>query len=230
MSSAGQNSAFPSESRQSPRSPAPGPRCRCLAVIYPLIGRVRSHGDARTDSPDRSLLVPQDWPKVCGYARTLPNRSGSRPTARVRGSPAAGLTAQLQRSRGVVRGPAGANGRTCGSPCRVRRNPSRPPILGSSRAGATIPPEAARSATSLLPTQLVRLAERRGRPSLEDRESQWSGAPMGPSRVGGCSGSDAGRRYPTRTAAAITVVQSPFLSPTAVWVTFWVRTIWFESR
>ena len=30
---------------------------------------------------------------------------------------------------------------------------------------------------------------------------------------------------PTSTAAAITVVHSPFLSPTAVWVTFWVRTI-----
>jgi len=27
-------------------------------------------------------------------------------------------------------------------------------------------------------------------------------------------------RYPTSTAAATTVVQSPFLSPTAVWVTF----------
>ena len=36
--------------------------------------------------------------------------------------------------------------------------------------------------------------------------------------------------YPTRTAAATTVVQRPFLSPTAVWVTFWVRTISFERR
>lgn len=123
MSSAGQISAFPSEGRQNPRFPAPGPRCRCLAVIYPLIGQVRSHGDARTDSPDRSPLVPQDSPKVCPYARTLPNRFGGAPTARVRGSPAACLTGQLQRSGGVVRGPTGANGRTRGSPCRVRRNP-----------------------------------------------------------------------------------------------------------
>ena len=36
--------------------------------------------------------------------------------------------------------------------------------------------------------------------------------------------------YPTSTAAATTVVQRPFLSPTAVWVTFWVRTISFERR
>jgi len=35
---------------------------------------------------------------------------------------------------------------------------------------------------------------------------------------------------PTNTAAATTVVQRPFLSPTAVCVTFWVRTIRFESR
>lgn len=38
------------------------------------------------------------------------------------------------------------------------------------------------------------------------------------------------RRQPTMTAAAITVVQSPCLSPTAVWVMFWVRTILFDSR
>src|SRR5437899_3222941 len=36
-------------------------------------------------------------------------------------------------------------------------------------------------------------------------------------------------RYATRTAAATTVVQRPFLSPTAVCVTFCVRTISFEG-
>ena len=36
--------------------------------------------------------------------------------------------------------------------------------------------------------------------------------------------------HPTNTATAITVVQSPPLSPTAVWVTFWVRTILLDSR
>ena len=36
--------------------------------------------------------------------------------------------------------------------------------------------------------------------------------------------------YPTSTAAATTVVHRPFLSPTAVCVTFWVRTISFDSR
>ena len=35
---------------------------------------------------------------------------------------------------------------------------------------------------------------------------------------------------PTMTAPATTVVQSPCLSPTAVWVTAWVRTILFDSR
>ncbi len=35
---------------------------------------------------------------------------------------------------------------------------------------------------------------------------------------------------PMSTAAATTVVHRPCLSPTAVWVTFWVRTIWFDSR
>src|SRR5204863_7435450 len=47
---------------------------------------------------------------------------------------------------------------------------------------------------------------------------RWSGPVLG------------GKTYPTSTAAATTVVQRPFLSPTAVWVTFWVRTISFESR
>ena len=40
----------------------------------------------------------------------------------------------------------------------------------------------------------------------------------------------AGRRQPTMTAPATTVVQSPCLSPTAVWVTAWVRTILFDRR
>ena len=44
------------------------------------------------------------------------------------------------------------------------------------------------------------------------------------------SSSDAGpAAYPTITAAAITVVHKPFLLPTAVWVTFCVLTIWFDS-
>src|SRR5258706_13185791 len=37
-------------------------------------------------------------------------------------------------------------------------------------------------------------------------------------------------RYPTSTAAATTVVQRPFLSPTALWVTFCTWTISFDSR
>ena len=56
-------------------------------------------------------------------------------------------------------------------------------------------------------------------------------------RVGVDEGREADRRFrsaerrqPTMTAAAITVVQSPCLSPTAVWVMFWVRTILFDSR
>src|SRR6185312_5261381 len=40
---------------------------------------------------------------------------------------------------------------------------------------------------------------------------------------------DDGGDQPTSTAAATTVVHRPFLSPTAVCVTFCVRTIWFDS-
>lgn len=141
MSSAGQISAFPSEGRQNPRFPAPGPRCRCLAVIYPLIGQVRSHGDARTDSPDRSPLVPQDSPKVCPYARTLPNRFGGAPTARVRPSglsdrPASAVRRGRQRPDRSER----PNARLA-MPREAEPGESRPPVLGSSRAGATLPPE-----------------------------------------------------------------------------------------
>ena len=234
MSSAGQISAFPSEGRHNHRSPAPGPHCRCLAVIYPLIGRVRSHGDAHTDSPDRSPLVPQDWPKVCRYARTLPNPPWGPPHCHGAWLPSGlGLSdRQLQRSRGVVRGPAGADARMRGSRCRVGRNPeSRPPILGSSRAGVTLPPEppgplrhCCRHSLYVAPSAVVdrrlKIGNRGGpEPEWGHRSSR---------RV--LRVSDGGRRYPTRTAAASTVVQSPFLSPTAVWVTFCVRTIWFESR
>ena len=52
-------------------------------------------------------------------------------------------------------------------------------------------------------------------------------APLTPNRLDVGRGN---RTQPTSTAAATTVVQRPFLSPTAVWVTFWVRTISFESR
>ena len=96
--------------------------------------------------------------------------------------------------------------------------------------GLAPPPLQSRQGRYVVVAEVGRHAERRGRRWLEDGESQRSGAPMGSAQVGECSVSDAGRRYPTRTAAAITVVQSPCLSPTAVWVTFCVRTIWFESR
>src|SRR5207249_4369558 len=57
------------------------------------------------------------------------------------------------------------------------------------------------------------------------------GGLIGASDVGqDVRGERARERQPTRTAAATTVVQRPFLSPTAVCVTFWVRTIWFERR
>ena len=140
MSSRGQISAFPSEGRHNPRSPAPGPRCRCPAVIYPLMG----HRDARTDSPTGRPWFPP------GLAQGLPVREnlaksvwGPRPTARVRGSPAACLTASFSGPEGFRQEArqerTDARG---GSPWRVGRNPeSRPPILGSSRAGASLPPE-----------------------------------------------------------------------------------------
>lgn len=59
------------------------------------------------------------------------------------------------------------------------------------------------------------------------RKERWE---TGERAADGGRADPAGRRQPTMTAPATTVVQSPCLSPTAVWVTAWVRTILFDRR
>ncbi len=102
------------------------------------IARRRPHRQPRPVAPG-SPGLPQGLPLRENLAKSV---LGGAPLPGLLPS-GPGLTASVSGPEGPAGGGgAGAYGRTRGSTCRVRRNPeSRPPILGSSRAGATPPPE-----------------------------------------------------------------------------------------